>query len=254
MYYTVNLSLTNPQNERLIYALNNPLKKNYLTLKPSQISNNAKQILNFNPTQRKKINKGIENNKAIRLKISNHWLNQNKNNIKKLVGGNLEKFHYDAQVKKNKINFKPLSTPVIEKLLINSSTFRGVYSRDTIPTDLTHGSGIINLETSYEGGSHWVCFYSFVDYIFYIDSYGLQPPEEFISKSTKKIKYSNSEIQTADSIMCGYYCIYCIESLDKGMTPYDFIMQYDTHPTERNETLIKIYAKNLHLRENVLIK
>jgi len=254
MYYTVNLILTKAQNERLTNALIHPLKRNYLTLKPSQISSNANQSLLFNATQRKKIKKGVENCKVIRLKISNHWLNQNKNNIKKLVGGNLEKFHYDNQVKKNKMRFKPLGTPTIELLLKSSSTFLGVYSRDTIPDDLTHGSGIINLETSEESGSHWVCFYSFVDHVFYFDSYGLQPPEEFISKSTQRIKYSNSEIQNADSIMCGYYCIHCIESLDNGMTPYDFIMQYDTHPTERNETLIKIYSKNLHLRENVLIK
>ena len=57
--------------------------------------------------------------------------------------------------------------------------FRGVFTRDTLPLyPFSVESGIVNLNTSNQSDSHWVCYYrNKVDRI-YFDSYGQITPVE----------------------------------------------------------------------------
>ena len=70
--------------------------------------------------------------------------------------------------------------------------FRGIYSRDNLP-DKIHKleTGIINLDDSMGGGSHWIC-YRDVDkqYCEYFDPFGLIMPNEikiYLKTSGKKL-------------------------------------------------------------------
>ena len=72
--------------------------------------------------------------------------------------------------------------------------------------------GIINLDNSIGGGTHWVCYRN-VDNQFceYFDSFGLIIPNEmknYLHTSGKKNVYSSDEIQKRDSVLCGYWCLY----------------------------------------------
>ena len=87
--------------------------------------------------------------------------------------------------------------------------FRGIYSRDNLP-DKIHKleTGIINLDDSMGGGSHWICYRN-VDkqYCEYFDPFGLIMPNKiknYLKTSGKKIVYSSDEIQERDSVLCGY--------------------------------------------------
>ena len=58
---------------------------------------------------------------------------------------------------------------------------RGIYSRDNLPNKIHRlETGIINLDNSIGGGTHWVCHRN-VDKQFceYFDSFGLIMPNEF---------------------------------------------------------------------------
>ena len=91
--------------------------------------------------------------------------------------------------------------------------FRGIYSRDNSPSKIHKlETGIINLDDSMGGGSHWVC-YRTVDKQFceYFDSFGLMMPSEIkhhLKTSGKKAVYSSDEIQERDSVLCRYWCLY----------------------------------------------
>ena len=106
--------------------------------------------------------------------------------------------------------------------------FRGIYSRDNLP-DKIHKleTGIINLDDSMGGGSHWICYRN-VDkqYCEYFDPFGLIMPKEiknYLKTSGKKIVYSSDEIQERDSVLCGYWCLYYLLERPKGKSLLDVI-------------------------------
>ena len=99
--------------------------------------------------------------------------------------------------------------------------FRGIYSRDNLP-DKIHKleTGIINLDDSMGGGSHWICYRN-VDkqYCEYFDPFGLIMPNEiknYLKTSGKKMVYSSDEIQERDSVLCCYWCLYYLLERQKG--------------------------------------
>ncbi|XP_004363691.1 hypothetical protein CAOG_03963 [Capsaspora owczarzaki ATCC 30864] len=62
-------------------------------------------------------------------------------------------------------------------------------------------------------GTHWVCVYNVdPEYVYYFDSFGLDPPEEvkkFMKTSGKKIIGSIRQVQDPDSVACGWFCLDC---------------------------------------------
>ena len=57
--------------------------------------------------------------------------------------------------------------------------FRGDFMRDRLPPyPFNVDSGIVSLNTSYQAGSHWVCYYRNKTDIIYFDSYEQIPPVE----------------------------------------------------------------------------
>ena len=70
--------------------------------------------------------------------------------------------------------------------------FRGIYSRDNLPNKIRKlETGIINLDDSTGGGSHWICYRN-VDkqYCEYSDPFGLIMPNEiehYLKTSGKKL-------------------------------------------------------------------
>ena len=65
----------------------------------------------------------------------------------------------------------------VERLEIEH--FRSVFTRDTLPDKPRHREcGIVNLNTSREAGSHWVCYYKDGKRRIYFDSFGQVTPME----------------------------------------------------------------------------
>jgi len=109
-------------------------------------------------------------------------------------------------------------------------------------------SCIINIQDYFAGnGTHWVCVYNDpkskdVDYF---DSFGLHPADcivEYMDTAGKGIVYNDVDIQSIDSIMCGYYCCYYIIQRFKGRKPLDILLEFDQRPTQINENIIKQFA------------
>ena len=69
--------------------------------------------------------------------------------------------------------------------------FRGVFIRDTLPTRPKRiECGIVNLNTSKQNGSHWVCYAKMEKTRIYFDSFGQDVPDEILKylKSSKEFK------------------------------------------------------------------
>lgn len=78
--------------------------------------------------------------------------------------------------------------------------------------------GILNLNNSYQNGSHWVAWFKKGNFKFYFDSYGdTNPPKELIKYLGKdNIYYNEDRIQNYDDPpICGHLCLIFLENLNK---------------------------------------
>ena len=64
------------------------------------------------------------------------------------------------------------------------------------------------------------------------------------SSSLKSIKSNIFRIQAYDSIMCGYFCIECINYMLKGKTLLDYTNLFSPNDFKKNDRVIKRIFKN----------
>lgn len=90
-------------------------------------------------------------------------------------------------------------------------SFRGVFMRDTLPKfPLKNESGILNLDSVLNPGTHWTAWKKRNTKVLYFDSFGnLRPPKEFIRYigPNVKIYYNYHRKQKFYSVNCGQLCL-----------------------------------------------
>ena len=114
--------------------------------------------------------------------------------------------------------------------------YRGVFMRDTLPkTTPPHHQecGIVNLNTSHQAGSHWVCYYKDERKRIYFDSFGQRTPME-IQKyiKTKKefetgkavIERNTDIVQHSNTHVCGQLCLFVLRSLTREHQSFQDIL------------------------------
>ena len=101
--------------------------------------------------------------------------------------------------------------------------FRGVFMRDTLPLyPFNVESGIVNLNTSNQPGSHWVCYYRNKTDRIYFDSYGQTTPVEIqqylktcsqFDRGKEIIQRNTDIVQAVITSVCGHLCLFVLKSL-----------------------------------------
>ena len=85
----------------------------------------------------------------------------------------------------------------------------GIFMKDELH-DLEIGNYIINLNSSYERGSHWVCLICTAKEHIYFDSFGAPPPQdihELLISKYGKVCFNSFIIQDLKSQLCGFFCL-----------------------------------------------
>lgn len=89
--------------------------------------------------------------------------------------------------------------------------FRGVFSRDKLPSSgpQINESAVINLDDYKGPGTHWVCYIKRANRVQYYDSFGVQPPAEFIRYLGPgvHITYNYEQDQEVVEVICGHLCL-----------------------------------------------
>ena len=102
--------------------------------------------------------------------------------------------------------------------------FRGIYMRDNLPAFPNPTEcGIVNLNTSAELGSHWICYYKNKEERIYFDSFGMPALYE-VQKYLKKphlisellIQRNTEIVQSDNSKICGHLCLFVLKGLTDG--------------------------------------
>lgn len=116
---------------------------------------------------------------------------------------------------------------------------------------------IINNNNSTQPGSHWTCFYAMPNQPSFLcfDSMGA-PPNEYVVSFLKKINptrpimYSSHQIQQMNTDSCGWYCIYMLHQLARGIPFYECLSLFcDSPPT--NEAILRHFFTQYHISNTV---
>ena len=125
---------------------------------------------------------------------------------------------------------------------------KNVLSRDqTVPHNHKLALFIYNLEPHYMSGSHWVTTYVRDGTINYFDSFGMPPFQELVNHAKEKnlnLLHQNRQIQNLYTTTCGYFCLYFLNEMHKGVDYFD-LLQVFSFDTEENEKFIEKYIKRL---------
>jgi hypothetical protein len=119
--------------------------------------------------------------------------------------------------------------------------FRGTVPVDQIPRKLGEGeSVIINLQTSGEGGSHWVCAKALDDgRALYFDSYGGRPDDRVLAmlkRTSPKVVTNTSQYQKKETGTCGHFCVLVLRLLAEEVPLYTVLYKRLTpEPSAKNE-------------------
>jgi len=114
---------------------------------------------------------------------------------------------------------KPLTNVELQNVAteLGIPNFRGVFQRDALPKrSRKEECGILNLDDSLGGGSHWTAWFKTSNEKRYFDSFGIQPPLELVQYLKPPIYYNTEEVQPRDQVFCGHLCLYVLKELSKG--------------------------------------
>ena len=89
--------------------------------------------------------------------------------------------------------------------------------RNTLPKKAKlNECGILNLDSSYGDGTHWVMWFKKGKDTLYFDSYGVQPPSELIAYLESPIFYNSERVQQNSEVFCGHLCLFALKQISLG--------------------------------------
>jgi len=124
--------------------------------------------------------------------------------------------------------------------------FLGVFPCNIYPDvkKLNFFSIIFNESKHDEDGTHFVCVYSDKNFFYYFDSLGLKLENiyilNFINKNLngKKMIENKTQIQSYDSIFCGYFCLSFIIYMSSKMNIKKYYKFFSTENLKINDKIV----------------
>ena len=138
--------------------------------------------------------------------------------------------------------------------LKSNQVFRGVFASNTLPSLLSQGQThalVINFDPNDKPGSHWVgVFINASGSCIYFDPLGLPPMipsiQLFIERNCTALQCNTMSIQSLLSYTCGYYVVYFLRKMVRGVTLQDFQSNFKPYNSHYNDSLIcKVYNRKM---------
>jgi hypothetical protein len=113
---------------------------------------------------------------------------------------------------------------------------------------------IINLDKSYNPGTHWVAVVINQDKsASYFDSLGRKPPkaiENFLRRNSNVHFFNNIQYQHNDSLHCALFCIVYIYY---AVREINILPKFHTKDLKKNDTIVKNYIRKIVNRKQKCI-
>lgn len=124
--------------------------------------------------------------------------------------------------------------------------FLGTVPVDMLPTTplKDNQSVIVNLQTSTEGGSHWVCCCRVKGRNVYFCPFGSPPDDRVVRFLGSTCIISTGKYQQLQSKQCGQFCVFFLRHLLQHKDMYRALYD-DLRPDEDNERIVKAYFSQI---------
>ena len=136
--------------------------------------------------------------------------------------------------------------------------YKGVFSKSNLPKKIKDGAYLINIDEYEDLDTYQITLFCSRNEIFYFDSFGVEHipeeiktfVEEFLDRPSssasqnKNIKANIFRVQANDSVICGYFCIGCIDFTLAGKKLTDFTNMFSPYDFKKNDDIILSYFKN----------
>lgn len=122
--------------------------------------------------------------------------------------------------------------------------FKGVFSRDTLPANVTFPSVyVVNTDVSRRPGEHWVAIIlNSPRHGVFFDSFGRRPEKElanFMNVNVERYDYFDVQIQSYSSTFCGLFVIaFLLSFLCMVMSLSDFKTLFDYTNLSVNDCIV----------------
>ena len=134
---------------------------------------------------------------------------------------------------------------ILTRDLKSNQVFRGVFASNALPRFLNKGQThalVINLDSHDKPGSHWVgVFINASGSCIYFDPIGFPPfvhtIQYFIKRNCSALQCNEMMIQNILSYTCGYYVIYFLRQMVRGMSLKDFQSNFKANNFHYNDFL-----------------
>jgi hypothetical protein len=109
-------------------------------------------------------------------------------------------------------------------------------ARDRLPKKEVYPSAYVkNTDNSNGPGEHWLAvYYDSSGYCTFFDSFARSPNDfhldEFLNKTSNGWEQNTMRLQDINSATCGYYCVYFVLLMSRGMLLEDILALFE----ERN--------------------
>ncbi|CAC5417050.1 unnamed protein product [Mytilus coruscus] len=126
-----------------------------------------------------------------------------------------------------------------------------VFSADEIPKSQSSypTAFIINTDRKQDPGRHWLAFYVTSHRGEFFDSYGRKPSSysdvfnDFFVVNNLTLQHNDKRLQSSDSKVCGYYCIYYLINRCRGV-PMNEIIHTFSNDLSNNDTFVFDVVRN----------
>ena len=114
----------------------------------------------------------------------------------------------------------------LKRNTMNESDLQRVYNYDIYPRDskIHSDKRFVDIEDGSQGGTHWTAFEINGNKSFYTDSFGTGTDKFLLNQIAKPIIYHNYKKQDINSKICGSYCLYFFDLIER-MSYYDTIIK-----------------------------
>jgi len=123
-------------------------------------------------------------------------------------------------------------------------TFVGVFPCNTHPVvkESEHFSLIFNESKHNEEGTHFVAVFANKHNLYYFDSLGLKLENDYIklfcNSQGRRLVENNQQIQSFDSLFCGYFCVCFIMYMETTMNYSKFCEHFCKSNLKTNDSIV----------------
>ena len=145
---------------------------------------------------------------------------------------------------------KALTTKTINGILkqnpVTKKSFIGTFAGCILPSkNAKQYSFITNTDLHHQSGEHWNAWIVKENKIIFFDSFGRDPrdtsfPDNYkdILENFNDLEYSKVQIQSFNSVTCGYFCIHFIYVLSLGLDLEFFLNEYSNNFMKNDEFVV----------------